>query len=103
MDKAATRPANIIRAYPPFAIAKGLSRRRPVTAGLSGSAGGWLSPVKVNFSGSVTHSSNTVSTSDRRAVYTVSVKATDHGMPPGLIKVLDILSASVSTVPTPAP
>jgi len=30
--KAATGPANIIRAYPPFAIAKGLSRRRPVLA-----------------------------------------------------------------------
>lgn len=52
--------------------------------------------VKVSISGSVSsHSSNTRST-DNSAKYHVDVRATNHGMPEGLARVLDMMAASIS-------
>lgn len=63
-------------------------------ASLSGSAK--FGPVKVNITGSVSsHSSNTRS-SDNSAKYHVDVKATNHGMPEGLSRVLDMMAACIS-------
>ena len=56
---------------------------------------GW-GPVSVSVSGSVSaHSSNTRS-SDNSAKYHVDVRATNHGTPEGLARVLDMMAASVS-------
>ena len=63
-------------------------------ASLSGSAK--FGPVKVNITGSdSSHSSNTRS-SDNSAKYHVDVKATNHGMPEGLSRVLDMMAACIS-------
>ncbi|MCI8542070.1 MAG: DUF2589 domain-containing protein [Lachnospiraceae bacterium] len=63
-------------------------------ASLSGSAK--FGPVKVSITGSVSsHSSNTRS-SDNSAKYHVDVKATNHGMPEGLSRVLDMMAACIS-------
>ena len=52
--------------------------------------------VKVNVSGSVSaHQSNTRS-SDNSAKYHVDVRATNHGMPEGLARVLDMMAANVA-------
>lgn len=65
-------------------------------ASLSGSAR--FGPVKVSVTGSVSaHSSNTRS-SDNSAKYHVDVRATNHGTPEGLSRVLDMMSACVSPV-----
>ncbi|MDR3013401.1 MAG: DUF2589 domain-containing protein [Chitinispirillales bacterium] len=56
---------------------------------------GW-GPISVSVSGSVSaHSSNTRST-DKSAKYHVDVRATNHGTPEGLARVLDMMAASVS-------
>ena len=56
---------------------------------------GW-GPISVSISGSVSaHSSNTRS-SDNSAKYHVDFRATNHGMPEGLARVLDIMAAAVS-------
>ncbi|MCL2252362.1 MAG: DUF2589 domain-containing protein [Treponema sp.] len=53
-------------------------------------------PISVNISGSVSsHSSNTRS-SDNSAKYHVDVRATNHGTPEGLARVLDMMAAAVS-------
>lgn len=65
---------------------------------LSASATGTLNlgVFKVSISGSVSsHSSNTRS-SDNSAKYHVDVRATNHGTPEGLARVLDMMAASVS-------
>lgn len=65
---------------------------------LSASASGSINfgIAKVNISGSVSsHSSNTRS-SDNSAKYHVDVRATNHGTPEGLARVLDMMAASVS-------
>lgn len=55
-----------------------------------------IGAVKVSISGSVsTHNSNTRS-SDNSAKYHVDVKATNHGTPEGLARVLDMMAANVS-------
>ncbi len=55
-----------------------------------------LGIVKVNISGSVSsHSSNTRS-SDNSAKYHVDVRATNHGTPEGLARVLDMMASAVS-------
>ena len=55
-----------------------------------------LGIAKINISGSVSsHSSNTRS-SDNSAKYHVDVRATNHGTPEGLARVLDMMAASVS-------
>lgn len=63
-------------------------------ATLSGSAK--FGPIKVNITGSVSaHSSNTRS-SDNSAKYHVDVRATNHGTPEGLSRVLDMMSVCIS-------
>ncbi len=52
--------------------------------------------VKVNVTGSVSaHSSNTRS-SDNSAKYHVDVRATNHGIPEGLARVLDMMAVNIS-------
>lgn len=63
-------------------------------ASLSGSAR--LGFIKVNVTGSVSaHQSNTRS-SDNSAKYHVDVRATNHGIPEGLARVLDMMAANVA-------
>lgn len=63
-------------------------------ASLSGTLN--LGIVKVSISGSVSaHSSNTRS-SDNSAKYHVDVRATNHGTPEGLARVLDMMAANVA-------
>lgn len=65
-----------------------------LSASMSGSAR--LGIIKINVSGSVSsHSSNTRS-SDNSAKYHVDVRATNHGMPEGLARVLDMMAANVA-------
>lgn len=53
-------------------------------------------PVKVSVTGSVSaHQSNTRS-SDNSAKYHVDVRATNHGIPEGLARVLDMMAANIS-------
>lgn len=63
-------------------------------ATISGSAR--IGPVRISVSGSVSsHSSNTRS-SDNSAKYHVDVRATNHGTPEGLARVLDMMAANVA-------
>ncbi|MDE6738045.1 MAG: DUF2589 domain-containing protein [Lachnospiraceae bacterium] len=65
-----------------------------MNAKLNTSVGIW--PVKVNVTGSVSsHQSNTRS-SDNSAKYHVDVRATNHGIPEGLARVLDMMAANVA-------
>lgn len=53
-------------------------------------------PVKVSVSGNVSaHQANTRS-SDNSAKYHVDVRATNHGIPEGLARVLDMMAANIS-------
>lgn len=55
-----------------------------------------IGPFKVSIKGSVSsHSSNTRS-SDNSAKYHVDVRATNHGTPEGLARVLDMMAANVA-------
>lgn len=59
-------------------------------------AGLQVGPLKVSITGSVSaHSSNTRS-SDNSAKYHVDVRATNHGTPEGLARVLDMMAANVA-------
>ncbi|MBD5541434.1 MAG: DUF2589 domain-containing protein [Lachnospiraceae bacterium] len=65
------------------------------SASTSISRKGWISP-SFNISGSVSaHSSHTRNT-DNSAKYHVDVRATNHGTPEGLARVLDMLAANVA-------
>lgn len=65
-----------------------------LSATVSGSANFGI--VKVNVTGSVSsHQSNTRS-SDNSAKYHVDVRATNHGTPEGLARVLDMMAANVA-------
>lgn len=65
-----------------------------VGASLTGSLG--IGPIKVSISGSVSaHQENTRS-SDNSAKYHVDVRATNHGTPEGLARVLDMMAANVA-------
>jgi len=67
---------------------------RDLSASMSGSMR--LGIIRVNISGSVSsHSSNTRS-SDNSAKYHVDVRATNHGTPEGLARVLDMMAANVA-------
>lgn len=67
---------------------------RDMSASLDASVRIW--PVKVNVTGSVSsHQSNTRS-SDNSAKYHVDVRATNHGIPEGLARVLDMMAANVA-------
>lgn len=64
------------------------------SASLSGSAK--IGPVKISMSGSVSaHQSHTRS-SDNSAKYHVDVRATNHGIPEGLARVLDMMAANIA-------
>lgn len=63
-------------------------------ASLTGSAK--IGPVKISVTGSISsHQSNTRS-SDNSAKYHVDVRATNHGVPEGLARVLDMMAANVA-------
>lgn len=65
------------------------------TATASVSKKGWIGP-SISVSGSVSsHSTHTRST-DNSAKYHVDVRATNHGTPEGLARVLDMLAANVA-------
>ncbi|MDR2578716.1 MAG: DUF2589 domain-containing protein [Chitinispirillales bacterium] len=64
------------------------------SASLSAS-GGWCG-IKVSVSGSVSSQSSNTRSSDNSAKYHVDVRATNHGTPEGLARVLDMMAASVS-------
>ena len=65
-----------------------------IGASITGSLG-W-GPFKVSVTGSVSaHESNTRS-SDNSAKYHVDVRATNHGTPEGLARVLDMIAAGIS-------
>lgn len=65
-----------------------------MSASLTGTAK--IGPVKISVTGSVSsHSSNTRS-SDNSAKYHVDVRATNHGIPEGLARVLDMMAANVA-------
>lgn len=65
-----------------------------MSASLTGSAK--IGPVKISVTGSVSaHESNTRS-SDNSAKYHVDVRASNHGMPEGLARVLDMMAANVA-------
>ena len=65
-----------------------------MSASLDASVKIW--PVKINVTGSVSsHQSNTRS-SDNSAKYHVDVRATNHGIPEGLARVLDMMAANVA-------
>lgn len=67
---------------------------RDMNAGMTGSVN--LGIVKVSVTGSVSaHQSNTRS-SDNSAKYHVDVRATNHGTPEGLARVLDMMAANVA-------
>ena len=67
---------------------------KDMSASLTGSAK--IGPVKISVTGSVSaHSSNTRS-SDNSAKYHVDVRATNHGIPEGLARVLDMMAANVA-------
>lgn len=67
---------------------------KDISASLSGSAK--FGPIKVNITGSVSsHESNTRS-SDNSAKYHVDVRATNHGTPEGLSRVLDMMAVCIS-------
>ncbi|MDR1148654.1 MAG: DUF2589 domain-containing protein [Spirochaetaceae bacterium] len=67
-------------------------------AGAKFSLSAGFGPVKINITGSVSvHQSNTRS-SDNSAKYHVDVRATNHGYPEGLARVMDIMAASAAPV-----
>ncbi len=67
---------------------------RDMGASLTGSLK--IGPIKVSVTGSISsHQSNTRS-SDNSAKYHVDVRATNHGVPEGLARVLDMMAANVA-------
>lgn len=67
---------------------------RNAEAGVSGGAG--FGPAKVTVTGNVSsHGANTRS-SDNSAKYEMHISASNHGIPEGLARVLDIMAAQVS-------
>lgn len=58
---------------------------------------GW--GAKVSVSGSVSSMKESTRSTDTAAKYTINVKAADPGMPEGLSRVLDILSAATKAAP----
>lgn len=55
-----------------------------------------LGIVKVNISGSVSTHQNNTRSSDNSAKYHVDVRATNHGTPEGMARVLDIIAANIA-------
>ena len=65
-----------------------------VGAGLNGQLR--LGPIKVSISGSVSVHQENTRKSDNSAKYHVDVRATNHGTPEGLARVLDMMAANVA-------
>lgn len=65
-----------------------------MSASMDASAKAWF--VKVNISGSVSSHKENTRTSDNSAKYHVDVRATNHGIPEGLARVLDMMAANVA-------
>lgn len=65
-----------------------------VGASVTGSLG--IGPIKVSVTGSVSVHSNHTRSSDNSAKYHVDVRATNHGIPEGLARVLDMMAANVA-------
>lgn len=74
------------------------SEHRDTAMDLSAGASGKLGILKVGITGNVSaHHTNTRST-DNSAKYHVDVRASNHGMPEGLARVLDIMAANMTPV-----
>lgn len=70
---------------------------RHTEAGASGGAG--FGPAKVAITGNISsHSANTRS-SDNSAKYEMRITASNHGVPEGLARVLDVMASQVAAVP----
>lgn len=65
-----------------------------IGVGFSGSAN--LGIIKINISGSVSSHKENTRSSDNSAKYHVDVRATNHGTPEGLARVLDMMAANVA-------
>lgn len=74
------------------------SERRDTAMELSAGASGKLGILKVGITGNVSaHHTNTRST-DNSAKYHVDIRASNHGMPEGLARVLDMMAANMAPV-----
>lgn len=74
------------------------SERRESFMELGASASGKLGALNVGITGNISaHQDNTRST-DNSAKYHVDIRATNHGMPEGLARVLDMMAASLAPV-----
>ncbi|MCL2077377.1 MAG: DUF2589 domain-containing protein [Oscillospiraceae bacterium] len=60
------------------------------------SASARIGPFNISIKGSVASSSSNTRSSDNSAKYHVDVRATNHGIPEGLARVLDMMAASVA-------
>lgn len=69
---------------------------KAASATVSASYKSWYSPVKASFSGTVSTKNQSTRTTDNTAKYEINVKAQDKGTPEGLLKVLDMLNASIA-------
>lgn len=67
---------------------------RDLNVGFSGSAR--FGPVKIKVSGSVSAHKESTRSTDNSAKYHVDVRATNHGTPEGLARVLDMMAANVA-------
>ena len=74
------------------------SQREEETMDMSASMDASLKiwPVKVNVTGSVSSQKSNTRSSDNSAKYHVDVRATNHGIPEGLARVLDMMAANVA-------
>ena len=77
------------------------STNTEVKSDLSGSYGGFWSPVKVNFRVSATHKTSTSRTASQKREYKIDihVRAVQDEMPAGLSKILDILEDAIKDTP----
>ena len=71
------------------------TKQKEASATVQASYKAWYSPVKASFSGSVSSKDTSTRKSDNSAKYAISVQAEDKGAPEGLMKVLDMLNASI--------
>ena len=65
-----------------------------VSSSMSGRVG--FGPFKVSIEGSVSAHHNNTRSSDNSAKYHVDVRATNHGIPEGLARVMDMMAANVA-------
>jgi hypothetical protein len=74
------------------------TKQKEVSATVTASYKAWYSPVQASFSGSVSAKDSSTRKSDNSAKYAISVEAVDKGPPEGLMKVLDMLNASIQPI-----